>query len=283
MKDVIQSKLESFNCQSSEEEENALKEITQEVALYALQKTGFFEEARFQGGTCLRIIYGLDRFSEDFDFALASPNSDFNLESYIQPAAKIMATYGYNMEVSGKDRNSSVLSRFLKDDSIKKLISFQHYANDRRKIRIKVEIDINPPAGAKDQIAYVDFPTDFSISAHDLPSLFAGKCHALLCRDYTKGRDWYDFSWYVSKGIKPNITLLSSALFQTGPWQGKALDLNEALEDILFARIKEIDWQEAARDVARFLKPDKRETTLLWSEAFFKSKLQKLFRQNNVH
>ena len=279
MKDVIQSKLQSFNCQSSEEEENALKEITQEVALYALQKTGFFQEARFQGGTCLRIIHGLDRFSEDLDFALATPNLDFNLESYLQPAAKIMASYGYNMEVSGKDRASNVLSRFLKDDSIKKLINFHHYANDRSKVRIKVEIDINPSAGAVDQVAYVDFPTDFNISAHDLPSLFAGKCHALICRDYTKGRDWYDFSWYVSKGIKPNITLLSSALFQTGPWQGKAIDLSDMLEGILLARIKEIDWKEAARDVARCLKPDKRETTSLWSEAFFTSKLEKMSRQ----
>ena len=279
MKDIIQTKLISYNSQTAEDEENALKEITQEVVLYALHQSGFFQEARFQGGTCLRIVHGLDRFSEDLDFALTMPNPNFDLETYLQASTKILAAYGYNIEVAGKDRASNVRTRFLKDDSIKRLLNFSYYADAKSKIKIKVEIDINPPTGAINEVAFVDFPTDFAIAVHDLPSLFAGKCHALLCREYTKGRDWYDFSWYVSKGVKPNRPLLSSALYQTGPWQGQSFELSDsALQKMLLERIGEINWSNAVKDVAKFLRPEKRTTTALWAEPFFAAKVEKMLR-----
>jgi predicted nucleotidyltransferase component of viral defense system len=282
MKDLIQSKLQTYECRTAEDEENALKEITQEVALYALGKSGFFKEARFQGGTCLRIMHGIDRFSEDLDFALVAPNLAFDLEFYLQATAKIMAIYGYSIEVAGKDRSSHVRARFLKDDSIKRILNFNHFGDSQSKIKIKIkiEVDINPPAGAIDEPAFGDFPIDYAISAHDLPSLFAGKCHALLCREYTKGRDWYDFSWYVTKGVKINKNLLANALFQSGPWQNKTVKLtDDVLQKMLLNRIAEIKWEEAVKDVTRFLRAEKREVLTLWSEAFFASKVKNMFRR----
>jgi len=277
MKDVIQDKLESYKCETKEDEENAIKEITQEVALYGLQESGFFEKATFHGGTCLRIIHGLDRFSEDLDFVLKKPNSDFDLTPYIEKTIKMMNVYGYQIEISGEDKaDSNVRSRFLKDDSIKKLLNFENSLDLRRKIQIKVEVDINPPKGAIDEANYLDFPTEFMISTHDMPSLLAGKCHALLCRNYIKGRDWYDYLWYISKGTKLNLEMFQAAINQLGPWKGLNTKITaEWLGKELEKKIKSHNWNEVKKDVERFLKPDKKLTLNLWSEDFFLKKTKK--------
>ena len=281
MKDLIQKKLEHYKCKTSEDEENALKEITQEVALFALYKSGFFASAAFQGGTCLRIVHGLDRFSEDIDFALYQPNLNFSLNPFLDQAKKTMNTFGYDIQVSGRDEiENPIQMRFLKDESIKLQLKLRHHFDAKKKIQIKVEIDINPPSGAGVAPAFVDFPLDFAIRVHDLPSLFAGKCHALLCRDYAKGRDWFDFSWYVARNTKPNISMLASALQQTGPWQGQNTVVNQRwLQEQLSERIKHIKWQETVKDIARFLRPEQQELLGLWSEAFFASKIDKMFRE----
>jgi predicted nucleotidyltransferase component of viral defense system len=280
VKDLIQKKLEHYKCQTSEDEENALKEITQEVALFALQKSGFFTVAAFQGGTCLRIVHGLDRFSEDLDFALHQPDLNFSLESFLTETQKIMNTFGYNIEVTGQDKlENHVKMRFLKDESIKLQLKLMHHFDLKKKIQIKVEVDINPPDGSDFVPAFVDFPLDFAIKAHDLPSLFAGKCHALLCRGYTKGRDWFDFSWYIARRIKPNLSMLTNALQQAGPWKGQNIEVDQGwLEEQLRERIKHIKWQDTMRDVERFLRADQRESLGLWSEAFFAAKIAKMFR-----
>ena len=277
MKDVIQDKLESYKCETKEDEENAIKEITQEVALYGLQESGFFEKATVHGGTCLRIIHGLDRFSEDLDFVLKKPNSDFDLTPYIEKTIKMMNVYGYQIEISGGDKaDSNVRSRFLKDDSIKKLLNFENSLDLRRKIQIKVEVDINPSKGAIDEANYLDFPTEFMISTHDMPSLLAGKCHALLCRNYIKGRDWYDYLWYISKGTKLNLEMFQAAINQLGPWKGLNTKITaEWLGKELEKKIKSHDWNEVKKDVERFLKPDKKLTLNLWSEDFFLKKTKK--------
>ena len=281
MKDLIQKKLEQYKCKTSEDEENALKEITQEVALFALHKSGFFASAAFQGGTCLRIVHGLDRFSEDLDFALYQPNLNFSLSPFLDEAKKTMNAFGYDIQVSGTDKiENPIQMRFLKDESIKLQLKLRHHFDTKKKIQIKVEIDINPPIGAGVAPAFVDFPLDFAIQAHDLPSLFAGKCHALLCRDYTKGRDWFDFSWYVARNTMPNISMLASALQQTGPWQGQNVVVNHRwLQEQLSERIKHIKWQETVKDIARFLRPEQQELLGLWSETFFASKIDKMFRK----
>lgn len=277
MKDVIQDKLESYKCETKEDEENAIKEITQEVALYGLQEAGFFEKASFHGGTCLRIIHGLDRFSEDLDFVLKKPESDFDLTPYIEKTIQMMNAYGYQIEISGGDKaDSNVRSRFLKDDSIKKLLNFENSLDLRRKIQIKVEVDINPPKGAIDEANYLDFPTEFMVSTHDMPSLLAGKCHALLCRNYIKGRDWYDYLWYISKGTKLNFEMFQAAINQLGPWKGQNTKITAEWLEIEFEKkIKSHNWNEVKKDVERFLKPDKKATLNLWSEDFFLKKTKK--------
>lgn len=278
MNDVIQQKLKSYDPSSSREEENALKEISQEVILYALKQSGFFEHAVFLGGTCLRIVHGLDRFSEDLDFSLKKADPAFEFSFYIEKIAEVMELYGYEIKVSGKDKtDSNIKSRFLKDESIKKILSFKHIQDSRRKIQIKVEIDVNPPSYSGIESNYLDFPTEFMIITHDLPSLMAGKCHALLCREYTKGRDWYDFLWYIRNNIKLNRAMLADALNQEGPWKGLSENvLNNWILEKLELRIKNLNWEEARRDVEIFLSNEKKETLKLWSEDFFLKRLKKM-------
>jgi len=279
MKDIIQKKLESYQAQTEQDEENALKEITQEIALYALSKSGFFEVAAFQGGTALRILYGLDRFSEDLDFALLEPRTDFNLVPYLEACSSQMNSFGYQMEIGGKDKtDTNVKKRFLKDESIKKMLAFKHLSQTKKKINIKVELDVNPPIGAQTDIKFPDFPTDCSVVSHDLPSLFAGKLHALLCRTFLKGRDWYDFSWYVSQRVKPNYALLENALVQQGPWMGQKIRVSQDwIAKELAAKIKGLNWASVVADVSPFLKAEKTlEIKKLWGEKFFLAKLETL-------
>jgi len=278
MTDLIQKKLESYFSRNHEEEENAIKEITQEVALYGLFKAGFFEKASFQGGTCLRILYGLDRFSEDLDFALDRPDPSFSLQPYLDHAVSVMKVYGYQIEISGRDKtDSNVKMRFLKDDSMINMLSFRHQSEPSKKIKIKIEIDVNPPQGSKSEIRYCDFPIDFTVKAHEPSSLFSGKIHALLCRPYVKGRDWYDFAWYVSRRTEINLPFLSSALQQMGPFkdQGSVIDL-VWVKTQLSSRIESMNWSQARDDVRRFVKPEKLEVLELWGKEFFLSKVDKL-------
>lgn len=271
MKDVIQDKLQTYNPETMEEEENAIKEVTQEVALYALAEAGFFEHAAFQGGTCLRVVHQLDRFSEDLYFALRSPQADFNINKYLEDVSKKMTLYGYKIEITGEYKaDKTVQSRFLKDESIKKLLQFEHKQDLRKKVQIKIEIDINPPEGAHTEANYLDFPNQFMLITHDIPSLLAGKTHALLCRNYAKGRDWYDYLWYISKNAEINFLMLENALNQVGPWKDLKLKVDKQwLHERLKEKIKLINWKETRKDVERFLKADKKKTLELWSEDFF--------------
>lgn len=278
MKDIIQRRLEKYNPSGQEEELNALKEITQEVALYSLYKAGFFQNACFLGGTSLRILHGLDRFSEDLDFSLWKPNQKFSLDNYLDKAMVYMNAYGYDLSFDKKDlSDKAVQSRFLKDDSIKNVLTFKHVQDTRSKIKIKIEIDTNPPVGADRTAENVNFPMDFPVAAYDLKSCMSGKIHALLCRPYLKGRDWYDLLWYISEGTSPNLVFLKNALFQLGPWKGIEIELNEKLiKDELQKKIVSIDWNETKVDVRKFLRPEKAETLDLWSIEFFEKKLLKL-------
>lgn len=278
MKDIIQKKLDQYFAKTEQDEENALKEITQEIALYALAKSGFFEKALFQGGTCLRIVHGLDRFSEDLDFSLRKPET-LEIQDYLEKTATFMKAYGFEMEIVGEEKaERSVQTRFLKDDSIKKIISLKHLRDFRKKINIKVELDTHPPEHANEEMKFLDFPTDYSILAHDLPTLMSGKIHALLCRKYVKGRDWYDFNWYISQNISPNYAFLQSALYQMGPWKRKALKINHKwLKEVLDEKIKLMDWKKVIHDVTPFLSADKKEDIeKIWSTDFFLMKTSKM-------
>lgn len=278
MKDIIQKRIEKYSPSGQTEELNALNEITQEVALYSLYKAGFFQDACFLGGTSLRILHGLDRFSEDLDFSLWKKDQDFSLDDYLDKAMVYMNAYGYDLSFDKKDlSDKEVQSRFIKDDSIKNVLTFKHVQDTRSKIKIKIEIDTNPPVGADRSVEYVNFPLDFPVSAHDLKSCMSGKIHALLCRPYVKGRDWYDLLWYISESVSPNLVFLKNALFQMGPWKGIEIELNEKfIKDKLQEKIQSLDWNDIKFDVRKFLKPEKAETLELWSTEFFDKKLLKL-------
>jgi hypothetical protein len=156
-------------------------------------------------------------------------------------------------------------------------LSFYRGQEGQKQI-IKLEIDVNPPSGSTFEYTYKDFPVDYEVCHQDLSSNFSLKIHALLCRPYLKGRDWYDFSWYIKNKIKPNLPLLQAALIQWGSWKGQSLNINEQwLKDELLNKVTSINWKEAATDVERFLKSVERDSLTLWSERFFTQKVNQLF------
>jgi len=276
----IQDRLNSFNCQSVQEEENAIREIAQEVILGGLSRGGFFKEAVFQGGTCLRILYNLERFSEDLDFVLSEPNSKFCIDPYLEGLNAELKVYGFNFDIKDrKEVSGAVQKQFIKDNSLVKLLTFQHLKPGRstRNIKVKIEVDTNPPNNSISEVKYHDFPFPYEVVTQDLPSLFASKSHALLCREYMKGRDWYDFVWYVSRKCSVNYQLLSSALDQHGPWNGMGIQVDKKwyLEEIK-NRIKRIDIQKVKEDVLRFIKPHDLPSIEIWSVDFFLDRLNKL-------
>jgi predicted nucleotidyltransferase component of viral defense system len=277
---LIQDRLNSYDCKSEVEEEQAIREITQEVALAALGRTNFFKHAVFQGGTCLRIFYGLNRFSEDMDFILKEPNPSFKLKPHLHALTDELAAYGYNIEVADRSKmDITVRKAFLKDDSIGKVLQLNYgsQTGPLRKIRIKFEVDTNPPSGGKCEIKYHDFPFVSSVVVQDKPSLFAGKIHALLCRKYIKGRDWYDLLWYTSQGVAINYQFLSAALDQQGLWQGQDIqvDLNWCLSE-LEKTIKSMDWKATVLDVRRFVRVSEQPSLELWSNDLFLAQIEKL-------
>ena len=277
---LIQDRLDAYDCKSSIEEEHAIREIMQEVALAALGRTDFFKRATFQGGTCLRIFFGLNRFSEGLDFILKEPNKGFGLESHIRAIADELKAYGYDIEITDRTRAESAVGKvFLKDGSLGRILQLQHAdkSGPLRKSRIKFEVDANPPSGSGVDIKYVDFPFVSCVTVQDKPSLFAGKIHALLCREYIKGRDWYDFQWYTSQDIAINYAFLSSALKQQGPWKDMdvQVDLQWCLERIE-DRITSIDWPAAREDVRRFVRVTEQPSLALWDKELFLSQVRKI-------
>ena len=280
MIEIIQEKLRQYGATNAIEEENATKEIVQEIALYALWRADFFDIALFQGGTSLRILHRLPRFSEDLDFMLRSPNAEFDWAPYLKILVEVFAQFGLKLDAQPKERmDKAVREAVLKDDSIASQLDLTFAGTRRRRtIRIKLEIDTNPPPGSGEASTFLDFPADYEVRHQDLPSNLALKIHALLCRGYLKGRDWYDFSWYVSNGVSPNLTHLQAALIQTGPWAGQAdLKIDMLwLEGTLRNAIATIDWKAAADDVRRFLHPAEAKSLELWSDRFFVAKLEKM-------
>lgn len=275
---IIEEKLKTYAIDSIDDEEHALKEIMQEIALYGLSSTDFFNKAIFHGGTSLRILYGLPRFSEDLDFLLKVPNTDFNWKPYINSIVASFKQFGAQPEIIDKSKVSSTVKKmFLKDNSIGKIIDFSFAHHPGRKLTIKFEIDTNPPEGSKLDLKFLEFPLDYSLVSQDLSSNFAGKCHALLCRSYVKGRDWYDFGWYVARKISPNFIFLKHALFQQGSWANQQIEITPSwFISAMKKKIEGINWKKAAVDAEKFLNIHDKRALKLWSVDFFIDKLDKL-------
>lgn len=276
--EMIQQRLLEYDCKTLIDQENALKEIAQEIALMALSRAGFFRVAAFQGGTCLRILYGLERFSEDLDFVLEQPDKHFNWEAYVKNMQEEFNAYGYSLEVINKTKvDKAVRTAFLKVDSLGGFLIIKDLKSNRPKLQIKLEIDTNPPEGSTYELKYLDFPLAYSVQTQDLSSLFASKSHALLCRDFIKGRDWYDFSWYVARKTPINFLLLNQAIEQAGPWKNQHVSVTPKwfLQE-LRTKMNGIDWNAAKNDIKRFLRPRELLSLDVWSKEFFLSRVDKL-------
>lgn len=277
---IVQERLESYQCASALQEEQALREISQEIILAGLSRTDFFSKAAFHGGTCLRIFHSLNRFSEDLDFALRTPDSSFELVPYLEKVCDELMAYGYTLEIDDRSKGGQTVRKaFLKDQSLGTLLSLNYRpaAGPMRKLRIKMEVDTNPPSGASYDMPLLDYPFPSAVRVFDLPSLFAGKTHALLCREYLKGRDWYDFVWYTARRTPINHALLSAALDQQGPWKGTQPETDNAwCVTQLTNAIESTDWDHARRDVQRFLKPHELPTLQLWTPEFFMEQCRKI-------
>lgn len=270
-KSIISERLKKYSPKIKEQEENALKEILQEISLYALSTTDFFKEALFQGDTSLRILYQLPRFSEDLNLILLKPNENFKWQKYIDEIQKALILYGIEPEITDRSKaNTAVQKLFLKDNSIGKLLNLHFNYQKDRKLLIKFEIDTNPLLGSTQELKYLDFPIDYSINTQDLLSNFSGKCHALLCRPYIKGHDWFDFLWYLSKNTAVNYTFLKNALQQLGPWQNQSNNIDAKwLKSALQAKI----------EMGRFLNLAQQKALDLWSTEFFLAKTLQLTNQ----
>jgi predicted nucleotidyltransferase component of viral defense system len=277
--EIIQERLTSYNAANQLEEEHAVKEVLQDIALYGLWRAGFFDIAAFQGGTSLRILHGMPRFSEDLDFILKKFDHGFSWPTYLQGMIACFEEFGLNAEVLDKGKMEQRIKKALiKDNSICHQLNLSFYReNSERKQKIKLEIDVDPPKNSGFAYSYLDFPLDFEVCHQDLGSNFALKIHALLCRPFLKGRDWYDFNWYVKQGVQPNLPHLQSALLQWGPWQGQDITIDlKWLKQALADKITSVDWQLAAVDVERFLVPHEQHSLKLWSSRFFLHKLEQL-------
>lgn len=276
MRTVLEQMLEHYKTDTADEKKNALKEVVQEAALCGLSRAGFFKNAAFYGGTALRIFYGLDRFSEDLDFSLIAPDRDFRLQRYFSGLESELASLGlrFFIEEKQKTADSAIKSAFLKGNTKEHILNIYHvqnvYINPEEVIKIKFEIDTNPPAFAQFENKYRLLPAPYQVKLYDMPSLFAGKLHAVICRAWknrVKGRDLYDYVFYLSKQAKVNLPHLQARLESSGAWDGETPLTKEALLEMLNRRFDTIDFDQAGQDVLPFITdPGKLD---LWGRDFF--------------
>lgn len=285
MNQVLAQMLSKYEINNRDDRINAIKEIVQEIVLCGLSRSDFFEKAAFYGGTALRIFYDLDRFSEDLDFSLLTKDSSFNMSDYFSYIENEIKSLGLNFSINEKlkNANSNIKSAFLKGNTIEHIMIIYEesedvkFLNKEEVIRIKIEVDVNPSYNATYETQISLLPSPYQIRVFDKESLFAGKIHACLCRNWksrVKGRDFYDFVFFLSMNIKVNLSYLKAKLVESN-FIAENYDLSiENLKLLLKERFKSIDFEEAKNDVLPFIK-DKSKIAL-WSKEFFISICDKL-------
>ena len=279
MNTAIEQMLKNYQIENIYDQKNAMKEIMQEIVLCGLSRAGFFQKAAFYGGTALRIFYGMDRFSEDLDFSLVTADLDFDLSVYFPVLEKEVRAFGLHVTIQEKEKTkeSNIRSAFLKGNTKEHLLLF--YADENlagsvarsEVVKIKFEVDINPPEYADFEHKYRLLPTPYEVNLYDVPSLFAGKIHAVLCRAWKsriKGRDLYDYVFYLSRGSAVNQKHLRARLLQSGFISEDVECTLPELRHMLYERFDTIDFRQAKQDVEPFI----RDTASLnmWNADFFK-------------
>ena len=288
MNSAIEAMLVKYNPTNNEERENAIKEIIQEIALSGLSRGGFFKKAAFYGGTCLRIFHGLNRFSEDLDFALIKKETSFKLDKYLPYLEREFFSYGLQIEVETKkkENNNEVQSAFIKGNTLMLMMSFFPKSEDAKmvvpnqKIKIKFEIDTDNPEGGITELKYRMLPSPYEVRVFNESTLFAGKIHAILCRDFqnrVKGRDFYDYLFYIGKGGKFNLKYLENKLKNTGKLNENEVLTLDKVKEMLKDKFSKVDYSYAKKDVINFI--EDKESLNLWKPDLFISTLDSLFSE----
>ncbi len=263
---VFDEMMSRYEIISNEDYKNAQHEVMQQIALAGLYRGGFFRKAAFYGGTCLRIFYGLKRFSEDMDFSLLKRESGFSLQNYFEPIINEFKALGRDViiEKKSKTHQTNVESAFLKDDTAIYNLQFR----TERRVKIKIEVDTDPPQGFSTEPKLILLPFSFMTHCYTLPDLYAGKMHALLFRTWknrVKGRDWYDFEWYIRNNIELNMDHLNKRIKQTKPDE-EALS-QEGLKKLLKEKLLQTNINWVKDDVRPFMKNP--EDMNIWSWEYF--------------
>ena len=250
MNTILEQMIENYQPSSIEEKRNVIKEVMQEIVLCGLSKSGFFNEAAFYGGTALRIFYNLDRFSEDLDFSLLVKDKDFDLSKYFPKLRETVSSFGLHVdiELKTKTKDSNVKSAFLKGDTIEHFLLFYpdekiQGINKNEKVKIKFEIDTMPPGMATYETKFRLLPTPYSVKLYDESSLFSGKIHAVICRSWksrVKGRDLYDYVFYLSRNTHFNLPHLREKLIDSGYIDENDKITCDDVKNMLISRFQEI-------------------------------------------
>jgi predicted nucleotidyltransferase component of viral defense system len=272
-----------YNPQNEEETLAAMREIMQEIALAALSRTDFYKKVAFYGGTALRIFYGLDRYSEDLDFSLLESDPNFSLAPYFSVIIDEFESLGISVSIREKDKRikTPIESAFLKSETIWQELVLedvvkQHGISSNKSIKIKIEIDRIPPLGFDTEEKLLVRPFSFYVNCFSLPSLFAGKLHALLFRKWknrVKGRDWYDMEWYIRKGIPLNTQHFLNRALETKDWKEETITSEQILQ-LLTEKINDVSFEAVKEDIQRFIPND--EKLKIWSANYFKDLIQKM-------
>jgi predicted nucleotidyltransferase component of viral defense system len=264
----------------------------QQTALLGLARHQFFQHAVFYGGTALRILYGLDRYSEDLDFSLLKPNLDFDFTPFLYGMQQELLAMGFDLSIDLREKNedTGICSAFLKGNTLSMLLSMHEKTkikgiHPEQKIQIKLEIDLDPPLlHLPLESKLVKNPIPFYVSTYASADLFAGKLHAALCRNWKhriKGRDWYDVIWYIQSNIPVNLIHLAQRMKQTKHLQSEEKFGKSELLERMHMKIDQIDWELAKSDVAMFI-PDKQRLTL-WSASFFHDLVEHLHIVDHIN
>jgi len=266
MNDAVAVMLKNYGqIRDTQDELNALKEIIQQIALLGLHRGGFFKLANFYGGTALRLLYGLDRFSEDMDFCLTVRDPDFTFQPYLQPIADELERYGFNARVEEKrtEPNAAIGSAFVKQNTLRGLLVIDK--NDRKLpkghlLKVNLEVHKQNPPGSHRVTKLIKLPVPFLVGTLSESSLFAGKLHALIARSYlnrVKGRDYYDFIFYNARSTPVNITYLDAKLRGSGHYTETPMLSRDKLVALLQEKFATVDFAKAKSDVLPFISKEK--------------------------
>ena len=264
MNELYQSMLDRYDLSTTQKRRNATFEVNQQIVLAGLYHGGFFERAAFYGGTCLRIFHDLQRFSEDMDFSLLQPDENFSFSTYFQPIIEQFELVGRKVEITKKDKKSfsKVESTFLKDNTEVYDLSF----TSEKSIKIRIEVDIVPPLLFTTEQKLLLQPYSFMTRCFTLPCLFAGKMHTLVFRAWknrVKGRDWYDFEWYVRNGVPLDFKHLQERIRQFN-----AMEITkEEFMQLLKERLGSTSISLVKQDVMPFVRNP--EEIKIWSNDYF--------------